>query len=213
MAGSDASANIAHVDSAVSWHSSSSDEDAEEEWGEEGAGSDNQGEHMARHAATYAAHARIGTQPPSLNQYLQRVCDSSAHGRGADGGGGDERDDGGRATELSAAAMHSGEAERREARVHLAMRSALRARGRRAEGAAAPSSGLPPWEKPPSTEGRLVNGGVRLAARRFEECCEFALAIAFPQGELKRLQVLARKAAHGHLEPRLRDAVHQTDLA
>ena len=37
---------------------------------------------------------------------------------------------------------------------------------------------------PPSTEGRFVQGGMRLAARDFEQCCVFAHAIAFPEGEL-----------------------------
>ena len=31
----------------------------------------------------------------------------------------------------------------------------------------------------------MVEGGVRLAARSFQDCCEFALAIAFPQGEIE----------------------------
>jgi len=36
---------------------------------------------------------------------------------------------------------------------------------------------------PPSTEDRFVQGGMRLAARDFEQCCVFAHAIAFPEGE------------------------------
>jgi hypothetical protein len=70
--------------------------------------------------------------------------------------------------------------------VRQALRDALwEQRHRTARPASSSSCPAPPWANPPSTEGRLVEGGVHLAARSFQDCCAFALALAFPQGELE----------------------------
>jgi hypothetical protein len=68
--------------------------------------------------------------------------------------------------------------------VRQAVRDALWEQRYRTERPASSSSCPAPFN-PPSTEGRMVEGGVRLAARSFQDCCEFALAIAFPQGEIE----------------------------
>jgi len=70
--------------------------------------------------------------------------------------------------------------------VRQALRDVLWQERHRTERPASSSScPAPPWENPPSTQGRLVEGGVHLAARSFQDCCAFALALAFPQGELE----------------------------
>ena len=70
--------------------------------------------------------------------------------------------------------------------VRQALRDALWEQRLRTERPVSSSScTAPPWAFPPSSEGRFVEGGVHLAARSFQDCCAFALALAFPQGELE----------------------------